>query len=796
MKICLVSTDVLGFVKNGGVGTATCHLAELLVNQGHRVDILYTGIYLENSLESKIAILEYKNKGITILPIISPNIIIEHSLYHPTLSYFVFMELKNSNYDQIFFSDMHGLGYYCTNAKKNRTHFLDTTLSILFHGPSEWHLSNNKGLPTTLVELATFFTEKKSCELADSIIFATNHSYNVALDLKYILPENKNIEILLYPFEIPKKIKSVNENIKAKELCFFGRLETRKGADIFLNSILNIKDFLEERNIVITLLGSEGYIQSQQALRYLEKWSIDQKISLNVISNLNKKEAISYLIKKDAIAILASQEETMGFTLVECLAYNIPFISSDISPFMEIINQTAPRNFNTFQSNNHKELALKIKEVLSKNMAPPDCCSDFSFVTEKWNNLLVNNQKHSNKTPLQEPNNILKLSVGIIFFDRPVYLSQLIHSLSFIESHIDEIVILVNKSELLESQNLLKLLIKNKKIKLIESYNNLNPGHARNIIAENINSENILFIDDDNILNTVTFKKFINALNYKWDVVISPLSKFDDNKLKINIEDLNPTELQFYLDNKVASLWIPLGDDIALSLMDNLIGDANFLIKKKVLIEAGGFNQDLRFGEDQDLLIRLILSEKKYVLSSEPFIFYRVHGTNLVKENNIYQNQIIVMNEIAKNKSLSPLKHLLSMVKAWSMERDRNQHHVYINKLRANFLNSKSFGKTNPSDIMKLNNLVKNELLISDEIISLKLPVGPIDEEADTKVDIDETIYTLSVYIEDDAIIYLGHHRHLLPKGFSKLRIKLSNLNKKIIFTDDKEKLMHIFGVQ
>src|SRR5262249_53362601 len=42
LKVCVVSSEFIGPVKNGGIATATSALIKLLAEDGHRVTLLYT----------------------------------------------------------------------------------------------------------------------------------------------------------------------------------------------------------------------------------------------------------------------------------------------------------------------------------------------------------------------------------------------------------------------------------------------------------------------------------------------------------------------------------------------------------------------------------------------------------------------------------------------------------------------------------------------------------------------------------------------------------------------------------
>src|SRR5580765_2101319 len=45
LRICIATSDLLGPIRNGGVGTASAVLAEVLAEAGHDVTLLYAGTY-------------------------------------------------------------------------------------------------------------------------------------------------------------------------------------------------------------------------------------------------------------------------------------------------------------------------------------------------------------------------------------------------------------------------------------------------------------------------------------------------------------------------------------------------------------------------------------------------------------------------------------------------------------------------------------------------------------------------------------------------------------------------------
>ena len=107
LRVCLVASEFLGAYKNGGIGTATTHLALLLARAGHAVHVVYTGA----------APIDYGNvwpkrceaAGI-VLTNIDPR---SHEIYPIWLreSCVVFNYLRNFEHDVILFQDWEGVAF-------------------------------------------------------------------------------------------------------------------------------------------------------------------------------------------------------------------------------------------------------------------------------------------------------------------------------------------------------------------------------------------------------------------------------------------------------------------------------------------------------------------------------------------------------------------------------------------------------------------------------------------------------------------------------------------------------------
>jgi glycosyltransferase involved in cell wall biosynthesis/GT2 family glycosyltransferase len=669
MKVCIVTTDLQSFIKNGGVGTAKSNLAKYLALYS-KVDILFChSPGMKKNVDFKINSRHYQNLNINIISLIVTNYAIDVDHIYAYISFLVYENLKNSDYDKIIFPEMHGLGYYCMRAKKLNLFFSNTELITFFHGPGEWHIEHNDGLPTSMQDLMTFYIEKQSCLMADRTFFATNYSKQLATKMEYIIPTQKT-EVLVFPFDFPQvnKIKKV-ESIT--EICFFGRLENRKGIHTFLNAIiaLNKNGYLDK--IKITLLGSFGYIDSSSADQFLLKWMENHPINLNILNSLSKNQAIAYLREPGRVAVICSKEETLGYALVESITEEIPFICSDIPPFIEVIEFLQPTNPNVFKKDNFIDLARVIKLVLNKKPKSTSYKNEVIInLPQRWLKLIAKNLPISTNSAVSK---IKKVSACIIFFDRPLYLQDLIDSLMEVHS-VKEILIYVNSDQEIASKNLIKKLAKNSLIKICRDKANVSPGQARNFLSRIASNEFLFFIDDDNIVNPEKLNKILSHLNDDWDLIVSPLDKFQDQLMLGHFTTGHSIP-------EISTQWVPIGNDLNFNIYLNRIGDANFFIKKSYMEKLNGFNENLSYGEDQEFLMRATFNGCNYQICPESFIFYRIHNTNLSSRGKSNQQRSQLQSAILKAIGANHLGGAVNISQAMLFEKDRNPGRAMLNEL-------------------------------------------------------------------------------------------------------------------
>lgn len=164
---------------------------------------------------------------------------------------------------------------------------------------------------------------------------------------------------------------------------------------------------------------------------------------------------------------------------------------------------------------------------------------------------------------------------------------------------------------------------------------NKGPAAARNAGIEASQTEYIAFQDADDLWYPEKLELQIKYLeensNFPW--VYSDMSTFNDRQ---NLQDSWFSDRATYQGKVFEKL-----------IFNNFIPTITVLVKKKALLEVGGFDQSLRSCEDKDLWLRLAL---KHPLGKLDRILARrrFHSHNLCRDN-----QLLISSEIKVMENLS-----------------------------------------------------------------------------------------------------------------------------------------------
>ncbi|MDI2111968.1 glycosyltransferase [Commensalibacter nepenthis] len=686
-KILIITPDIEGPIRNGGIGTAFTSLSHLLASTEHSIDILYTTPVSEVA-DKPIEYWEkiYKKNNINFIQLDFPKDLIFTSPHFRNISYLVYKWLVNNNYQTIIGCEWQALLYYSLLAKKHGLNFLNTNFIINTHGATLWADEGNYQLPYGQDNIELYFMEQKVVEMADAVISPSQYLLDWMTSKKWKLPQNTQVILNCEPFllEEPKTIenktnkesylelkKDISETDPTKvEIVFFGRLETRKGLDIFLKSLELLT--LEQIDTIskITFLGKNVNIHGVDSVTYIrdkikhiqkqitentdpaqlkqfllkskknnqvkksdkfEKSTISKDLKpdlskkINIINTYNRMQAHDYIQNKNVLVVIPSLVENSPYTVYECLLNKINFIAADVGGIPELIKPNQRENilFKTTPVELYKKLSYRINSL----RVNAELIQDLNTIHQNWLKELDKPVSilPSPNTPTKTP----KVSVCLTHHNRHTLLQQAITSLQHQTYENFEVILVDDGSRSKETHQYLDLIqpyFNKKGWKIIKSTNNY-LGAARNLAAQHAQGEYLLFMDDDNVAKPHEISTFVKAaLHSKCDILTTPSEIFYTEKYPSDLED-------------TTTYWLPIGGDLNTGSIQNCFGDANAFIKTQVFADLGGFTEDYGIGhEDWEFFAKAVFKGYQLEVVPESLFYYRVLNTGMFLSGNSARN--------------------------------------------------------------------------------------------------------------------------------------------------------------
>jgi glycosyltransferase involved in cell wall biosynthesis len=609
-RICLVSQDFLGPIRNGGIGTAMTALAETLAADGHLVTLLYPSAYTE-TLPLTCWMLDYRKRGILFEPLFA-------SEMDPEQSYLVYRWLKDREFDIVHFHDLKGIGYWSFVAKRQGLAFAGATLVCQAHAQTFWHTQNSGEFLSDLQQLRFDYMEQRSVELADVLYSPSHYMLDWMRDRAWKLPANT----LVWPNLLPSvdatrldyaRLSGVPQEVR--EVVFFGRLETRKGVELFCSAVSRaLASGLEVERI--TFLGKEGLCGDEPATAHIARATKGWAVPFVIINDLDTRQARAYLAQDGRVAVIASASENSPYTVLECLVDRIPLLAPDVGGIGELIDPADRES--VLYPREAGALAHALLRIAAAGVVIARPSREVGEAKSKWLTW-HRRQTASVSSPAEVPRPLV--SVCISHFSRPRLLRQAIESVEGQTYPAIEVVLVDDASPDRDSHDYLNELeprFSARGWRIIRNSHEMWTGAARNCAARHSTGEFVLFMDDDNIAKPLEVETFVKAaLHSGADVLTCQMQPF---------RGVLPPPSG---DAELPIGWIPIGAAISLALFENCLGDANMMVRRSIWEALGGFTED-RYGcEDYEFLSKAVLRGVKLECLPEILFYYRFTETNL-----------------------------------------------------------------------------------------------------------------------------------------------------------------------
>ena len=628
-RVCIASPDIVGPIRNGGIGTAYTALAHALTRGGHHVTILYPfGTHSETQrIEHWVS--EYARIGICFVPLVDDGTTRIDGSPAARISYRTYQWLRNAEmrFDVIHFPEWMALGYYSVLAKHQGLDFHCSSIVVGMHSPHFWNAQFNCDPVNSTDLLLLDFMERECARLADVVISPSQYLLNWCLAEGWKFPKNTFVQPYVLPESPAVPAEKSRTCHEVREIVFFGRLERRKGLALACEAI-GRSPTSRRKDIRLVFLGKAAHVDGMSALDYIRAKSKEWQCSVQILSDLSRQDALDYLSRPGRLALIASLVDNSPNTVYECLSKGIPFLAAKTGGIPELVHAGDQADI-CFDADS-SSLQDALERAISTGVAPARPAVDFVANELRWN------QWHSAacqtaadpvlatggaKTP--------KVSVCLIHFNRPHYLAQALESLRRQTYSNFEVVLVDDGSTNPNALGFLDALeqeFRDRHWRILRKENG-GPGAARNLAAANSAGEYLLFMDDDNIAVADEIATLLGiAQHTNADIVTSPSFCF--------VGDVAPDE-----DPR----WIYLfaGAALAAGAFSNVFGDANCLVRKGAFHALGGFAESRHAGsvEDWELFARAVFSGLNLECAARPLFKYR-RSANRPDESQRPENQM------------------------------------------------------------------------------------------------------------------------------------------------------------
>ena len=331
-RVCIAMPAVAGSAGNEDLGFACRHLACLLAERDHEVVIAHVGgAPADKRLAEKVRECRAV-PGIAFEPLPVPRSTSARARTRgsaPAWTLFDWLRGHEPPFDVVHVPDWHGIGYGALLAKSLGLAFGATHFVVHGHAPLLWSAEGNRRFISTKEALGWVFMERRSVELADTLVCRSTHLLRWMQEAGYALPARSFVWPGFFPAPArpPQAVAARVEldGAKLEEVVFFGRLEPRRGLDLFIRAVDRLARRGRAPGRIVFLdrrpgrRGVPGLVRSSA-----RRWPSE----VRTITGLGFEEAVGYLARPGRLAVMTSLLENSSMAVAACLQEGIPFVAT------------------------------------------------------------------------------------------------------------------------------------------------------------------------------------------------------------------------------------------------------------------------------------------------------------------------------------------------------------------------------------------------------------------------------------------------------------------------------------
>lgn len=630
---CIVTPDFIGPIKNGGIGTACYHLARFLRRQKHyEVSVLFTGpletrtpdFWRQHYAESD-AISFYTLEDLPELD----NIPHHNLFWFHARSFRIDRWLRQQDFDAIHFQDWQANGFVPVQAKRQGLAYGDTLMTCTVHSPQQWINEGSRRFPSAGIEdMLQCYNERYAASQADLTVFPSRHMLDWAKGHSW---EMRRAEIAPYLWTGDSSLCSSGVRQPVTELCFFGRLETRKGLEVFTAALARLRNQLGDCSLpLISFLGKQGQTTDGPAAAHLNAAAAKLGLKYNLLDDFDSSSALDYMASREGcVAVMPSLRDNLPYAVIECLQRKIPLLASATGGIPELVS--SPEHIFDPEP---ASLAEALARSISGGIAPARSTYSPEAAAQRWSCLVRESPPPAVKNRHVDPKDV---TVCVAHYNHGEFLPEALDSLARQTVSGFQVVAVDDGSTDLHSTTVFDEMQQRWTPKNTWRFirkANSGVGSARNTAVQNSTTPYVIFLDADNIADPRMVEVMVAAMNNSGaDCLTCYMEGF-------SIDSENARKLCYR--------YLPTGACIEAGAIINVFGDANCIVDRKAFLDVGAFspNRSASF-EDWELFARLCLSGRTLDVIPEFLHYYRHLESGFSRNTSTYLNHRRVLDAYA-----------------------------------------------------------------------------------------------------------------------------------------------------
>ena len=627
-RVCIATPDILGPIKNGGIGTAYHHVARMLAAWGHEVVIAYVNANAADAVQMAAARDFYAGFRVGFEPIAPCPDGGDSPLRHapaPTWALLDWLRARERPFDIVHVSEWRGLGYGPLLAKTLGLDFGTTHFVVKGSSPTLWSLEGNRQLVSTEAELGWIFMERRSVELADTVICGSAHLLGWMRDAGYELPARAFVWPNVFPAPdvdpAAAAARAARDGAPLREVVFFGRLEPRKGLVLFADAVSRLARRGQAPPRVTFLGKPAGNFDS---LAFIEQSTSGWLGEVHTLTEYGAAEAVAYLAAEPGrLAVIPSLLENASIAVTECLQAGIPFVACATGGTPELVDPAD--HARALVPPDHAALGDRLAELAAAPLRAVRPRRDFAAALDVWQ------RWHAQTAPLAAAAERFAarsrdaaaetppVTVCLVHHERPALLRMAADSVLAQDYPNLDAVLVDDGSETPAASAALDAVEADFSLRgwRVIRQENRYLGAARNAAAAAARGEWLLFLDDDNVLFPNAVSRLVRAACFSGaDCVPAASICFTGDGDPRTDAATHEITIRF------------LGAARAWNRIRNVAGDACALIRRDAFEAVGGFTDVYGLGlEDLELFNRLMVAGRRIEPLPDPAYYYRKHST-------------------------------------------------------------------------------------------------------------------------------------------------------------------------